>query len=96
MHRSHSTLSFVRRLESAGMDTQQAEALAEALNEIVFETTATKSDLKELELKVAADIKAVELKIAELENRLTVRLGGMLAGSTALSVGILGALIAFK
>ncbi len=71
------THGFVKRLSAAGMDTRQAEALVEALNG-AFETLATKADLRELELR--------------LTNSLTLRFGAMLAASTALTVGILGAL----
>lgn len=66
------TLAFAKRLAAAGMNSSQAEALAEALTEHAFTELATKSDLKELEL------------------RLTMRMGAMLAVSTALTVAILG------
>jgi hypothetical protein len=69
------TLAFVKRLSAAGMNARQAEAMAEALTEHAFTDLATKSDLKDLEL------------------RLTLRTGAMIAASTALTVGILGALI---
>ncbi len=60
------------------MDPRQAEALAEALNDSMFEMIATKADLRELELRLA--------------NSLTLRLGAMIAASTALTVAILGAI----
>jgi hypothetical protein len=69
------TLAFVKRLSAAGMNARQAEAMAEALTEHAFTDLATKSDLKDLEL------------------RLTMRTGAMIAASTALTVGILGALM---
>lgn len=68
------TLAFVKRLAAAGMNAPQAEALAEALTDHAFADVATKSDLKELEL------------------RLTLRMGAMIATSTALTVAILGTL----
>jgi hypothetical protein len=88
-HVAFNTHAFVKRLESAGMEVAQAEALAEALSEIVFETTATKSDLRELELRLANNLKDLEL-------RLMSRLGAVVAGSTALTIAILGALITLK
>ena len=88
-HVSFNTHAFVKRLQSAGMDVAQAEALADALCDIVFETTATKSDLRELELRLASNLKDLEL-------RLMARLGTVVAGSTALTIAILGALITFK
>ena len=80
------TLAFVKRLAAAGMDTRQAEALAEGLTQHAFDTLATKSDLGELELRLRTEMK-------ELELRLTTRMGAMSAASTALTVAILGALI---
>jgi hypothetical protein len=52
------------------MDSRQAEALAEALHDIVFDTLATKNDLRELELR--------------LTNSLTIRMGAMVAAATAI------------
>jgi hypothetical protein len=99
-HVSFDTHAFVKRLESSGMATAQAEALADALGDIVFETTATKSDLREQSLVLSNEIKALELKIAgdlkDLELRLMSRLGTVVAGSTALTIAILGALITLK
>ena len=99
-HVSFDTHAFVKRLESSGMATAQAEALADALGDLVFETTATKSDLRELGLTLANDLKTLELKIAgdlkDQELRLMSRLGAVVAGSTALTIAILGALITLK
>ena len=61
------------------MAATQAEALAEALNEVVFETVATRTDLRELELRLKHD--------------LTVRMGAITAAASALVVTILGALV---
>jgi hypothetical protein len=59
---------------------------AEALGDIVLQSIATKSDLKEVESTLRAEIKNLEL-------RLTNRLGVMIASSTALTVAILSAVI---
>lgn len=72
------TLAFSKRLSAAGMDARQAEALVEALNG-AFETLATKANLREFELR--------------LTNTLSMRMGAMCAGSTALTVAILSVLI---
>lgn len=96
-HVSFNTHAFVKRLELSGMSTEQAEALADALGDIVFETSATKTDLRELELRLANDLKDLELRLSgdlkDLELRLMSRLGAVVAGSTALTIAILGALI---
>lgn len=53
------TLRFAKRLKEAGVPDEQAEAQAEALAE-AFETShealATKNDLRELELKINAQL----------------------------------------
>mgnify|MGYP003576205265 CR=1 FL=1 len=85
------TLGFVKRLSAAGMNAGQAEALAEALTLHAFEELATKSDLRELELRLTARL---ESEIKGLELRLMLRMGSMIAASTALTVAALGALIA--
>jgi hypothetical protein len=82
------THSFVKRLEAAGVSVAHAEALADALGDIVLPSIATKADLKEVELTLRQEMK-------ELELRLTTRMGAMLAASTAITVAILGTLISF-
>lgn len=94
-------LAFVKRLSDAGMDIRHAEALAGALNEIVFDKLALRSDLKETELGLRGDLRELELRIAgnlkdleiRLTNSLTGRMGAMVGGSMALTIAILGALI---
>lgn len=76
------TLSFVKRLSAAGMDTRQAEALAEALTGQAFNELATKTDLSGLRSELKTDIK-------ELELRLTIRMGAM----SGAIIAVLGALI---
>jgi hypothetical protein len=84
------TLAFVKRLSAAGMESRQAEALAEALTGHAFNELATKSDLKNEINDLKAELRS-EMK--DLELRLTMRMGAMSAASTALTVAILGALI---
>lgn len=53
------TVKLVKKLRGAGFNEEQAEAVAEALKEAHqtgVEDLATKHDLKELELKVMAEI----------------------------------------
>lgn len=84
---SFDTLAFVKRLSAAGMDLQQAEALAEALHENAFEALATKDDLNALGADLRSEMKDLELR---LTNTLTARFGAAMAASTALIVTILG------
>jgi hypothetical protein len=66
------TLSYARRLKGAGFPEAQAEAQAEALAAVLDEDLATKSDLHDLESRLS-------LRMSELEQRLTLRFGAMLA-----------------
>lgn len=70
------TLAYSKRLKAAGVPEKQAEVQAEAFAEIIEERLATKQDLKELENTLRRDMK-------ELEMRLTLRLGGMMAAAIA-------------
>jgi hypothetical protein len=78
---SFDTLAFVKRLSAAGMDTRQAEALAETLSVHALDSLVTKDDLKNA--------------LGALELRLTMRMGAISAASAALTVAIIGALITF-
>ncbi|GKT09962.1 CCDC90 family protein [Desulforhabdus sp. TSK] len=63
------TLKFLKKLRKSGFNEDQAEALSKALKEAQqasIEDLATKSDSRELEL------------------RLTIKLGTMMAGSIAI------------
>lgn len=75
------TLEFAKKLKAANFTQDQAEALAEAVAGIVEERLATKQDLKELETRLEARIKELELR---LRHGLTVRLGAMPAAAVAI------------
>ena len=77
------TLQFVQTLKQAGFDEKQAEGVAKALRNAQEESeTATKRDLKELELVLKSEMQAMEY-------RMTIKLGAMLGGSIVLMAGIL-------
>jgi hypothetical protein len=61
------TLAFVKRLAAAGMDSRQAEALAEALTAHAFDDLVTKPYL--------------EGALDKLELRLTIRMGVLTAAT---------------
>ena len=94
------THAFIKRLEAAGVSATQAEALADALGDIVLQSIATKSDLREMELSLGAEIKdlgvALRTEMNALELRMTTRLGVMIAASTTLTIAVLGALDIFS
>lgn len=57
------TLKFAKRLKVAGMSDEQAEVLSEAFIEAQktqVETLATKSDLRELELRINAQLQLLK------------------------------------
>lgn len=79
------TLGVVRRLEAAGTPRDQAEALAEVLRDAESRSLAelaTKADLALLEQRL-------EAKIEQLEQRMTIKLGGMMV----VAVGAVAALV---
>lgn len=86
------TLAFAKRLRTAGLDQEQAEAIAEAhgqaFREAAEHTLATKEDLAEVKSELKQDIAEVrsELKqdMKSLELRITTRLGGMLIAVTGI------------
>ncbi len=72
------TLKFVRKLEGAGFDAKQAEAVAEAFRDASGEAElATKQDLKELELRL-------EAKIGEIKFEMVKWIAGMLLAQAGL------------
>ena len=91
------TLAYANKLKAAGVSSEIAEAHASAnlkmIESLVDTTLATKSDLAKMESHLKHQIGEVkfELKqdIKDLENRLTLRVGAIVAGSfgifTALS-----------
>ena len=73
------THKFIRRLRDSGMPDEQAEALADALRDVQSEA----------ELATKRDIQDLEMRIREVELRLTIKIGGMLV----IAVGVLAALL---
>jgi len=82
------TLGFARRLQELGFTQTQAEGFAQLQREMIDErlvtkdyldkdNLATKQDMKDLGADIKADMK-------DLEYRLTIRLGGMVAASVAI------------
>ena len=94
-------------MEAAGMERRIAEELADALGGGILDGLSTKHDvddaarrsetyIRELELKVGQQISETKLDLKDLEVKLVTRLGAAIAGSTAVTIAILGALITLK
>jgi DNA-binding transcriptional MerR regulator len=83
------TLKFVKTLQAAGMDTPQAEAIASAVREssesadvaTKADVAALKSEMREMKAELKADMR-------ELELRMTIKLGTMMAAFAALIAAI--------
>ena len=84
------TLQFVQTLTESGFDQKQAEGVAKALRNVQNETEyVTKSDIKELELTLKAEVQSIRTEMQAAEYQMTIKLGAMLGGSIALMAGIL-------
>lgn len=71
------TLALARKLEAAGFSHEQAQSTAAALAEVLSDQVATRQDIKDL-----------RAELREMEQRLTIRLGGMLAVSIAVDAAL--------
>lgn len=76
------TLKFAERLRAGGFSDAQAKAAAEAFADATSQELATKSDLRELRVDL-------EHRLESLEQRLVIKLGGMLV----VAIGIIATLI---
>ena len=74
------THKYVKRLVAAGMPEAQAEAIADEQRSLIEGQLATKRDLKELEDRLG---QRFDGKLIEMEQRLTLRLGGMIVAGIA-------------
>ena len=91
------TLQFVQTLKESGFEEKQAEGMAKAFRNAQDETEImTKSDLKELELtlkaemqSMPAEMQAIRTEMQAAEYRMTIKLGAMLGASIALMAGIM-------
>ena len=73
------TLKFVKTLEAAGVPAQQAEAIS----------VAVRDSHEAAELATKEDIRTLQANLRELELRMTVKLGAMMAAAVGLTVTLL-------
>lgn len=71
------TLKFVEKLEAGGFTPQQARAAAAAFAEATSQELATKSDIAVLRTEVQTGFQL-------LEQRMTIKLGGLIIAATGL------------
>ncbi len=81
------TLAYVKKLRTAGVPDQQAEAHAEAIADVVGEKLATKQDIFILK----QDLVTLE---SRLESRIVLKLGAIVIGSAAI-LGIVLSILEF-
>jgi hypothetical protein len=82
-------LAYIDRLKRAGIDEGQARAHAEAMDEALRESVATKSDIAAVKNDIAAFRADIEHKLEIAVRDMTIRMGGI-------SVVLFGALAAIK
>jgi hypothetical protein len=86
-------LKYTQELENAGFSRNEAEASLKILIEVMNDNFATKSDLKELELRMdhrfQVQTQTLESKIQTIEYRLTIKLGTLMALSIGLTATLL-------
>ena len=89
-------LVYIDRLKSSGVAEPQARAHAEALDQALRDTVATKQDLRDLRDEIRDEITRLDGKVTLLDHKidvvardLTIRVGGML-------ILMLGALASIK
>jgi cell division protein FtsB len=86
-------LVYVDRLKSAGVDEPQARAHAEALDQALRDTVATKQDLREeirnLRDEMRSEIARLDHKIDVAVRDITIRMGGI-------AIVLFGALASIK
>ena len=90
------TLKFANTLKEAGVPSAQAEAEASALSEVLevnLKELVTKEDLhrefESLRREMMTGFAQVDSRFIQLEQRLIIKLGGLIA----LSIGIVAALV---
>ena len=60
------------------MTLAHAEALADAMGDIVLQSIATKSDLREVDSGLLSEMKEIRSELKDMELRLTLRVAAML------------------
>ncbi|MBF0462384.1 MAG: DUF1640 domain-containing protein [Magnetococcales bacterium] len=94
------TLAFVRRLETAGVPSAQAEAQVEMLSDAIkkveetrLQELATKGDVRESELRLENKIESVRKDIESSKSETIKWVAGMFVAQTALIIGAMFAVM---
>jgi hypothetical protein len=82
-------LGFIDRLKRAGIDDNQARAHAEAMDDALRESVATKADLR-------MEISRLETKIERLETKIELAVRDMTIRMGAIAIALFAALASIK
>ena len=89
------TYKAVKNLQKVGFDESQAEAVVGMVGEAFDDSVATKVDIAELRAEIhevraelRAEAKAIRAEIRDLEQRMTIKLGGLLVLALTLLTAI--------
>ena len=89
------THKAVKKLQKVGFDESQAEAVVGMVGEAYDDSVATKVDIAELRAEIhevraelRAEAKAIRAEIRDLEQRMTIKLGGLLVLALTLLTAI--------
>lgn len=80
------SLTTARVLQSKGFSAQQAEGIAEQMNQLLVQDIATKGDIDALRTELKGEITAVRSEMKAMASDLTVKMYGVGAAVVALVV----------
>ena len=80
------SLGYVRRLEEVGVERRVAETHAEVVRDFIMDEVATQGDIRRLETRIDVLEQGFDRKLDVLEQRMTVKLGGMLIAAVGLAL----------
>lgn len=81
-------LRYMDKLKSAGIPEAQARAHADAMDEALRESVATKSDINAARTDIRQEVARLEGRIDLAVRDLTIRLGGMVVAGVAILAAI--------
>jgi hypothetical protein len=91
------TLNYTRELESAGLNSKQAEKMVRAQMNMISDSVATKADIYQLRYEMSEKFASLEPRLAKidsleknLEKNLIIKLGGLMVTCFFLSFAGLG------
>jgi hypothetical protein len=77
-------LTLTRARESGGMQSEAAERIATEIYQAIHDNVASKADIA----AIRADLAAIRGEMREMEQRIIIRLGGMIVIGTGVLIAI--------